>query len=337
MEKEFESKKQRLKIERYHLNFLSNSKIDYDPRFVYLKSQLSEFYQNVYSNQNYSTNPTKLSQWNKNLHHSLNSLLSELVLTPNQESQLTLLDKAHKWYLSNLPLIPITEKSPSQKSSINTRNVSLPSIDPIRPTHLSPKTNSPLYFPKPHRVQSKQNIINSSEAKYFEMLEEEKIGLRTSQNRKKFSNIRSKTPVAHTSSSVVEKENDEVYKNNIKEPELSQEAFKYERFITPNYDFRANNRFRVIEGIERNKIFSRVQNNELNKIHLIKKKFAKRKVIVDSKILEFAERSKDQIDDKYEFNKLPTGGEMLMRYKKVQKKSTKKQKKKKTSKDINNY
>ena len=319
MEKGLESKNLLLQIERYHLNFLSNPSIDCDPRFIYLKSQLHEFYLKVYSNQQYSTNPLKPSQWNKNLHHSLNALLSELILTPNHENQLILLDKAHKWYLSNLPLFLNEAKIHSPKFSINTRNISLPSIDPIKPTHSSPKTNSPLYFPKAKRVNSRQNLINNSEAKYIEMLEEEKIHLKTSQNRRKISNLRSKTPMNYISNSVVEEENNENDKNNSKTPELCEDEFKYERFVTPSFDFRTSNRFRLVEGIDKNKVFSRVPNHDLKKIHLIKKKFAKRKVIVDSKILEFAVRSKEPDEDKTEFNKLPKGGEMLMRHKKKKK------------------
>lgn len=315
MQIEIESEKLREKIDRRHLSFLSNQILEQDQRFIYLKSQLQEFFINLYSTQNYKTNPRRTSKWNKNLHQSLYSLLGEIVLTPSTSKQYILLEKTYKWYKSSLASVP-SEKFLPKPSIQEARKVSLPSIEAPLTLKTSPKASSPLYFPRQHKVNMKDNVVNNTENSYFRMLESEKIDFMIKKRDGRLDNLRPKSPI----SSVVHQDveiSEEVYKKNSMTPENFVDNFKCDGFSTPSFDFRNNYRYRNIGSIEKNKIFDRIKNKDIQKIDMVKGKLARNKIIVDSKLLEVAIKShivNDEGND--EIKKLPIGGEMLMKMKK---------------------
>lgn len=315
MSDDIESDKLREKIDKHHLGFLSNETLEQDQRFIYLKSQLQNFFKTLYLTQNYSTNPQKTSEWNKNLHNSLYSLLGEISLTSNASKQSMLLDKAYKWYRNCLTSTP-SEKLLPKASIQSQKKVSLPSIE-VPPTHkVSPKSSSPLYFPRQHKVNIKDNIVNNTESSYFKMLESERIDFMVKKHEGKLDNYRPKSPVIVVEDQDMEV-SEEIYKKNSMTPENVVDCFRCDGFSTPSFDFRNNYRYRNIGNVDKNRFFERIKYKDMKKIDIVKGKLAKNRIIVDSKLLEIALKSHEAYESSNnELKKLPMGGEMLMKLKK---------------------
>jgi hypothetical protein len=321
MKEEIEKHSVKVLIEKYALNSIKHQELDKDSRFTFLRDQLLIQYRKLYlSTENTSDNLK--STINKNLICSLQELLLETVFTPKLEDQLMMLDKVYKWFTSKTnqfpvrPIQPLAQIQELPRLELRSRNKSLPFVV----TSKSPQIrNIPLTFPKRSKKKSKDDIIAGIESRYFSMLNNEKIELRTTENRRSNAPIRPKTPMLLEEP--IEDTN-QFSKKPSKTPDL--EIFSEENMRTPSIDFRTFNlKFRNMSGIDKTKIFNGPSIKDLQQVQSMKGKLAKMKVKANVKEIESAEVFQRTIQDDEVFLKnLPIGGEMLLRKPKKKKKSS---------------
>lgn len=286
------------------INFLSSSKLDSNPSFIYLKDQLEQYYNSKFQRkEQYASR--RSPRFNKQLHLNLHLLLSEIVMTKDEKSQKLLLEKIHSDYIN----------SPSRNES---NSKSPPSIR----IPLETSSDHPSFlrsFRKKnanysHKVQKKtrEEMLNAINEKYQIMKSSEILRLKPES---------CETPLPLQIPIFKSTRYAGIGDGNLRTNSQKPSKFNLQtKNICKNrlHDFRSvTNKTRFISAAKKKNLdlFSsfNLRNSEICEIHEIRKKFALRNQPISSKILQDALAS-GAIDNSYSnLKSFPKGGSLLLK------------------------
>ena len=311
---------------KYPLNFLSHPNLDDDIRFMELKSHLKDYYKQLYIEPSQSLQEKSRPNWNKNLYQSLHLLLAEVVLSKDLDGQLLALSNTYTWYRSKTEINKFHYIPPSPKKS---SGIVLPELNSRfskrskLPTRLSPINGYKKARP------SRDEIIDSINQKYNDMLNMEKISLGCGSTRNKMFNNRDsrsqlshyelkeqKTVDADADVGVDVDETEVQLDKNSATPEVTVEYVDNPMHISFLHDFRStSHKARMISpGRGPVKYFNQVsaKHHEVDEIEKIKARLAKNNINVSVNNLENALLTHFQVPYENLTPKgLPRGGDML--------------------------
>lgn len=294
------------------IDFYSETLLDENPDFLYLKQELQQFYQiNFKSKQ---SGKIRSFKWSQNLAWNLHLLLTEILLTDDQSKQINMLIKAKSWY---------ADQSKSYKSQIipkkSSENPEQKIISPeLIPRSLSNNRTNKLYIPKLER-KSRREIILSAQKTFEKMQKHETLHLNSSFDVKSINE-------KHKLSKVVQ--NDRAKEENEKKNEAvdgfliakDEENGEEGSFKLPKvHDFRSiSHKSKYLQQkYVADPIFNRnpVRFEDIDEVNYIKGKLAVRNQTVRMANLEYALINSHIQPLDTCFTPFPRGGERLLKYK----------------------
>lgn len=294
-------------------DFYSDTLLDENPDFFHLKQELQRFYQINFKTKVSGKNHS--FKWSQNLAWSLHLLLTEILLTEDQEKQSALIIKAKSWYADQIK---------SHRSQIIPKKTSadqeLKIISPeLIPRSLSNHRTNKLYVPSIER-KSRRELILSAQKTFEKMKKYENLHLNSSFEDKRINERHklSKTENKTKESEVNENKNAEIdsFVGGKDEDFGEESGFKLPKV----HDFRSiSHKSKYLQQkYVAQPIFNRnpVRFQDIEEVNFIKGKLAVRNQTVRMANLEYA-LINSHIQPLDTCNvPFPRGGERLLKYKK---------------------
>lgn len=301
---------------KYPLTILDDKVLNSNEKFIFLKSELINLYNNLNPVHCSQLHTCSTSKYKKQLYINLHLILTEVVLTTDTENRQDLLEKAHKWYHEKMGISKT--QNPSSSNLIKNKIKIKPLIHTTSQTNKLeiPHNTSLANIPMKKKEKSREISLEKYVEKYNKMLENEKISFGIPLNRGFISRTPEKKKIK---TKIIDKEDIlKVFNKKNLTPELIQyDKFEEQALVKPIKDFRkVAHKFRTIKPSSVNREVSQFANSEVKEIRRIKSKLSKNKIKVDVKSLENAMCLHREVKlNSSSHKRFPTGGEFLLKAK----------------------
>jgi hypothetical protein len=309
------------------LSLLNSDSLESNQLFKALKSEL-ELYQKERkkSLEKQVLHKNKSQQWKDHFYHSLQTLMNEVLFTTDPSIKNILLEKIQTWYINKTNKSPISEK----RNYFNLHPCEQESYEVYIPQLIHPKTSSDVLGYTPHIPKK---LVYNSENKnsaigLFDRLDQDLYSNTTlpkvKNRRSKQNFIRpispSKNPLKPSIFLIKDFTKTSRARSTVSSLNKSPENFRNTSYTNQFlYDNTDNQSFLAVPNDRR---------IQIKEVMRTKKRLASNHIICPMKVLESGLVISDFTLDPLPIEKLPRGGELLMKDLTENKKTSKKRKKK---------